>query len=571
MGYVPSLRVLFPSRLTPSASKRRNQERPETLEPVDVAIVCESTYPYLTGGLSAVVHQICESDPEQSIGIIHIAWDRDSPQEPLYDMPPNVKWVYVVYQALSEHRTGFQLLTQRDLNGTKRERAQKADQLIMALQGHLDGSDDALWQLYDEAINPLTRTWRLWPLLSTREFMIRALNFFRSSRLSFTELFWVLREFFSLAYAVTDAIFPKATVYHAHTTGAAGLLAAAAARQHDGMFLLTEHNLYTRDTVNHLLERSMDIPVTLNEWRELESYDTAPPNVRHVELTNARRAWMAWWIRTGVVVYRAADEITYLYPEAINEAQELGGDPSKSTVLPNGINPSHFDEARAQFTSRQQAEEGTATDRIWKLAYAARVVPIKGLLDLLQTARDLLAQGVDNWELDVMGPDGEMPDYVELCRQRCTEYGLDGRVKFLGSVNLRERFGYYDMLILPSHNEGQPIVVLEAMTMGLPTVGTYVGGMKQLVEDPCEVHDGGKSEIVGPCGVLVEAHDFNAMTRELKALLRDHDRFVEYSNNARRRAAGAFHIVAAMERYSNKYRDLRQQSFMTRFDTPTAM
>ena len=30
---------------------------------VDVAIVCESTYPYLTGGLSAVVHQICVAHP----------------------------------------------------------------------------------------------------------------------------------------------------------------------------------------------------------------------------------------------------------------------------------------------------------------------------------------------------------------------------------------------------------------------------------------------------------------------------------------------------------------------------
>lgn len=356
---------------------------------------------------------------------------------------------------------------------------------------------------------------------------------------------------------MTDAVFPKAAIYHAHTTGAAGMLAAAAAKQHDSMFLLTEHNLYTRDTVNHLLERSMDIPVTLNEWRELERYDTAPPNSHNVELTATRRAWMAWWIRTGVFMYRAADEITYLYPEAIDEAQELGGDPTKSTVLPNGINPSHFDEARQRFASRQKQEAGD--ERIWKLAYAARVVPIKGLLDLLQTCRDLVARGVDNWELDVMGPDGEMPDYVELCRKKCAEFGLNGRVKFLGSVNLRERFGYYDMLILPSHNEGQPIVVLEAMTMGLPTVGTYVGGMKQMVEDPCEVSSKGKTQIVGPCGVLVEAHDSDGMTRELQSLLKDPERFNEYSLNARRRAAGAFHVVAAMERYSHKYRDLRGQ------------
>lgn len=196
MAYVGPLRTLFPSRLQPSKSKPPQRQDPQSLEQVDVAIVCESTYPYLTGGLSAVVHQICESDPEKSIGIIHIAWDRDSPLEPLYDMPANVKWVHVVYQALSEHRTGFQLLTQRDLRGTKKERSEKVERIFAAMQQHLDGSDEALWQLYDEAVNPLTRSWRLWPALSTREFMVRGLEFFRSSGLSFTELFWVLREFF---------------------------------------------------------------------------------------------------------------------------------------------------------------------------------------------------------------------------------------------------------------------------------------------------------------------------------------------------------------------------------------
>jgi len=47
---------------------------------VDVAIVTESTYPFLTGGLSAVVHDIVKGNQDLSFGIIHITWDRDSPQ-----------------------------------------------------------------------------------------------------------------------------------------------------------------------------------------------------------------------------------------------------------------------------------------------------------------------------------------------------------------------------------------------------------------------------------------------------------------------------------------------------------
>ena len=63
---------------------RRPNENFE-LEEVDVAIVAESTYPFLKGGVSAVVHDIITNNPELTFGIIHIAWDSESPTEYLYD------------------------------------------------------------------------------------------------------------------------------------------------------------------------------------------------------------------------------------------------------------------------------------------------------------------------------------------------------------------------------------------------------------------------------------------------------------------------------------------------------
>jgi glycosyltransferase involved in cell wall biosynthesis len=418
----------------------------------------------------------------------------------------------------------------------------------------MEGDDSELWSLYDEGINPLTRSYRLWPVISTPEFMVGATRHFAKLDLPFTTLFWNLREFFSLAYAVTDAVMPVAKVYHAHTTGAAALLAAAAARQHQARFLLTEHNLYARDTINHLLERSMDTVVTADEWRTLDAYETSETVPRIAHVTAEQRAWMAWWVRTGIVAYRAADHITYLYPDAIDEALGLGGIPSKSSVLPNGVTPSHFAEARSLFLERQSSARSAADARIWKLAYAARVVPIKGLLDLLDAMKILLDDAIVNWELDVMGPDGEMPDYAQLCRDRATELGLDGHVRFLGSVNLRERFGYYDALILPSHNEGQPIVVLEAMTMGLPTIGTYVGGMKQLVEDPLTVTVGKRKRLtIGPSGSLVRSHDSAGLAREIRALISDEALFDDYSHNAQLRVQHYFHIDSAMGLYRSLY------------------
>jgi glycosyltransferase involved in cell wall biosynthesis len=534
----------------------------QELGPVDVAIVCESTYPFLTGGLSAVVHQICEANPDFRIGIIHIAWDRSSPAIPLYDVPPQVRWVTTVYQSLVEHAGTFQRFTPRDIRLPAAERTRLAHRVIDALAQHLAGSDERLWELYDEGINPLTRHYRLWPVISSRELMRLATDFFADSGLTFTELFWHLREFFSLTYAVTDLVLPRAEIYHAHTTGAAGVLAACAARQHGTHFLLTEHNLYTRDTINHLLERSMAVPVTLEEWRDLDVYERASAPPEPARVTPGQRAWMAWWVRTGLFAYRAATHITYLYPDAIEEATDLGGLPEKSSVLPNGVTPAHFDEARDFFDRRQaRARALPPGDRIWKLAYAARVVPIKGCIDLLEAMALLVDRGFTAWELDVMGPDGEMPYYAERCRARCTELGLDGHVKFLGSVNLRERFGEYDTLILPSFNEGQPIVVLEAMTMGLPTLGTYVGGMKQLVEDVLHIQQpGGRVLEIGPCGELVEPHDIVGIADMIQRLIGPESQFDEFSLNAKLRVEHYFHIETAMRLYRELYGRLRGET-----------
>ncbi|MBW4043116.1 MAG: GT4 family glycosyltransferase PelF [Acidobacteria bacterium] len=537
----------------PAARGRR--PRAAAYAPVDVAIVCESTYPYLTGGLSAVVHQICVANPNRSVGIIHIAWDSDSPIVPKYEVPPQVAWVKVVHQSMREHRRDFLDLRPRSARLGRKATKAVVDRLFAALDDHLKGDDEGLWSLYDDGINPMTRSFRLWPVISSAAFMTRAREYFSRAGLSFTALFWELREFFSLAFAVTDLVLPKAAVYHAHTTGAAALLAAAGARQHGTTFLLTEHNLYARDTINHLLERSMDTPVTRDEWRTLDHYLTSAMEPEQTRVTPRQRAWMAWWTHTGLVAYRSADLITYLYPDAIEEAAALGGDPAKSIVLANGVTPSDFDDARGVFDARRATTRGSGADRIWRLAYAARVVPIKGLLDLLEALARLVADGVENWELDVMGPDEEMPDYAARCRSRCHELGLDGHVKFFGSVNLRERFGNYDALVLPSHNEGQPIVVLEAMTIGLPTIGTYVGGMKQLVEDPIVVDSNDiMTGVVDSCGLLVDAHDVGGMTEAIKQLMADEALFDRLSVNARARVEHYFHIDTAMALYRAVYR-----------------
>lgn len=505
---------------------------------VDVAIVMESTYPYLKGGVSAVVHDIILGNPDLTFGIIHFAWDSNSPHEDLYGMPSNVKWVKPRYLAMSEYKEGFLDAKVSDLRLDARGRREMAHRLFDVLESIPAGEIDPFWSFYDEHISPTATGAPLWPLLGSREFMEAVQQRAEYLGVPLAKAFWLLREFFSLAYGVLAEPMPRARVYHAHTTGYASLLAAAAAREHGTSFFLTEHNLYVRDTVNTLLDRDMSLQVVESDYR---TFDVEPE----------QRAWMAWWIEMGRLCYPSADLISYLYPLAIEDAAELGSPTERAVVVPNGMTMSQFDDAYEART--REVENVTGSGRTRRLAYIARVVPIKGLLDLIDTVDILRNRGVSDFVIDVCGPTEHTPWYYEQCLAKVAALGLEDRIIFHGTVNVRAMLDQFDLLVLPSYNEGQPIVVLEAMTAGIPTVGTQVGGMKQLIHDELTTAGG---ETWGPCGLLTDAGDATQMADRIQDVLGDSQLYRTLARNARERVRTTFQLHDVTSTYNTIYRVL---------------
>lgn len=524
-----------------SLTQRRGVRPLPQYEDVDLAIVAESTYPYLRGGVSAVIHEIVKANPDRSIGIMHIAWDSDCPTEHAYNVPSNVRWIYPVFLSMNDHLDDFKLASASALDLSPFERRELSEEVFAALDELAKGNTRPAWRLYDRTLNPRTRICPFWLLLATQEFMTCALERFADFRIPFTNLFWLLREFFSLTCAIAGADYPKAKIYHSHTTGYAGLLAAIAARQNCGRVLLTEHNLYTRDTINSLLNRNMNTVVSARDWQT------------DIEVDQTQRAWMAWYTEIGRLIYKAADHITYLYPAAVGEAGGLGSEPAKSEIVPNGMLLDRFESARVRYLERREAIRQSSEQPTWQLAYCARLVPIKGLLDLISTVSELVQAGVRNFTLDVMGHADEIPEYATECRQRANELGLDDYIRFRGNLNMAEVLGDFDALILPSYNEGQPLVVMEAMAVGLPVIGTYVGGMEQLILSPL---DDGEQPAPGPCGMLVRPGKVAELADAIQRLITDQALYKSFSENSRERISRYFALEKAMSAYRLIYRHL---------------
>jgi glycosyltransferase involved in cell wall biosynthesis len=139
----------------------------------------------------------------------------------------------------------------------------------------------------------------------------------------------------------------------------------------------------------------------------------------------------------------------------------------------------------------------------------------KGLLDLLAAARLLHARGVVDWRLEVVGAGNEAGDReAETVRRAFRDDGLDGAlVGPLGGTDLRARLRSAGIYTLPSHSEGQPIGILEAMASGLPVVATRVGGIPDLIRDGVDgllVDPGQPEQLAEALGSLIASPDLRS-------------------------------------------------------------
>ncbi len=108
-----------------------------------------------------------------------------------------------------------------------------------------------------------------------------------------------------------------------------------------------------------------------------------------------------------------------------------------------------------------------------------RLCEAKGQLLLIEAAARLTAAGVE-CELVLVG-DGPMRLEIERAIDR---HGLNSQVRITGwisSEGVRSEILAARALILPSFAEGLPVVLMEAMALRRPVLGTYVAGIPELV------------------------------------------------------------------------------------------
>ncbi len=143
-----------------------------------------------------------------------------------------------------------------------------------------------------------------------------------------------------------------------------------------------------------------------------------------------------------------------------------------------------------------------------KVLFVGRLVERKGVIYLISAVRILKDRGIPV-ELRIVG-EGPLLDSLKTFAR-----GLEDRVRFLGRLSSQELIEEYmraDIFVLPSivdsrgDTEGLGVVLLEALSFGLPVIASKVGGIPDIVED-------------GKTGILVPEKDPVAIADAIERVL----------------------------------------------------
>ena len=194
-------------------------------------------------------------------------------------------------------------------------------------------------------------------------------------------------------------------------------------------------------------------------------------------------------------------------PEKIERAAFTAGVSSYGvSQLRRLVDPDHWDRiARVHCGIERDFYEGAAPGGGGAdFVCVGRLCEQKGQVTLIEAAGALRAEGRE-FRLDLIG-DGEMRGEIEAA---VTRLDLGNHVRLLGWRNpaeVRAALEGARAFVLPSYAEGLPVSIMEAYTLGVPVISTYVAGIPELVRN-------------GETGWLVPAADAGALADAMRAAL----------------------------------------------------
>ena len=175
------------------------------------------------------------------------------------------------------------------------------------------------------------------------------------------------------------------------------------------------------------------------------------------------------------------------------------------------------------------SERGFDSQQSIKLLFLGYIGERKGIYDLVEAVDLLKQRGVSGFTITV-GGNGEIAQLKTLINAR----QLNDYFDVVGWVTGEQKYQLMkesDLLLLPSHNEGLPIAILEAMSAGLAVLSTTVGGIPEAIPDE-------------DSGLLIEPGDTTALAEAISRYVGSPTLIARAAKNSRKRYDAAYSSAA---------------------------
>lgn len=402
-------------------------------------MVVEGAYPYITGGVSAWCHQLIEeiSDVDFTLLVILPASYRGKDYK--YKLPPNVLDVKEIW-----------LDNDYFPDNSEPDKKNKQNFFSEIFNFHLSMKlkNYGFFKIISKLLSGNRDSITLDFLTKSREAVQTLFNIYREtgSKSAFMRYFWTWKSTHLPLLRILNYPLPVADMYHAVSTGFAGIISAVAKLQLGIPFVLTEHGIYA-------MERE-------DELSKSELIDD-----------DQKQLWINFYHSLCRIAYSFADKIITLYRGNLFIEIANNANIDKTEIIPNGVDIELY-------SSLNKIDNG---DKII-VGIVARVVPIKDVKTFIRAAGIVSAEAPEA-EFHIIGPTDEDEEYYGECEKLVSELNLQNKIIFTGRVKMTDYYPKVDILVLTSEREAQPLVLLEGMCVGMPAIASDVGCCREMLED----------------------------------------------------------------------------------------
>ena len=463
-----------------------------------ICIISEGCYPYVVGGVSGWVHSMIKTFPNQEFVLLSIIANREQSGKFAYRLPENVTEVHEVY--LEDLDWG---------SANKRHKSRLNKREYHALRSLLLDQEVEWSALFDYfrdnevSINQL---------LMGEDFYHAVLDCYNLQYpdIVFSDFLWTMRSMYLPLFLALSTEIPKADVYHAVSTGYAGIVGSMGKHFYKSQFILSEHGIYTREREEELIKA---------DW---------------VQRTY-KNIWIRQFKKMSKVAYDTADVVTGLYEHACELQQELGCDKNKTIITPNGIDYKRFE----NLPTVKPENRGFIN-----VGAILRVAPIKDVKTMIQ-AFAYAKKRCPRLKLWIMGPYDEEPEYAAECFKMAEQLELSD-IEFTGRINVTDYLGWMDMTILTSISEGQPLKILESFAAYVPVIATDVGNCRGLLY--------GEDDDLGKAGILTHIMNIEEIANAMVYMAENPEERRRMANVGYRRLIRKYKIEDMKKTYEGIYR-----------------